>query len=380
MATTRLLSGNIIRSTTAAHAVSSLQRSFSTKITKKPKKVSHLNAPVHKWHGLSAEHKAHFNVLTFNLLAPCYKRLEYIDVFTKRPLRESRIRNIWFERAQKTLDFFQKEVYAHDDLIALQEFWLDDSYSLMMHRDFAKHGYDVHVLPRSEQKLDAVVFLVRHSVFETRGMEVVPLLNRGPNDAPRVALLLWLQHRETGKNLAVANTHLSFPHSAEDKMKQESQMHKLIVAMDEFVLKNDIFGCSQMVMGDFNVELKSSVCKQLRSAGYYSTFEVSPPEYAPPDEKRTNDYEVPIAMYKTLAPSKNRFISHLTHHLEEVGCDHIFVTAESRDVERLTHTYVGQTHVLPRKLPFENWCDTFMHSDHRPVRSEVIFAPKTQDL
>jgi hypothetical protein len=61
--------------------------------------------------------------------------------------------------------------------------------------------------------------------------------------------------------------------------------------------------------------------------------------------------------------------------MEELGCDHIFVTAEIRNAEeKANHTYVGDCHVLPHSLPFDTWNDTFKESDHRPVRSKLIFA------
>jgi endonuclease/exonuclease/phosphatase family metal-dependent hydrolase len=328
---------------------------------------------------------AEFSVVSFNMLAACYKRLSLRDVFTKRRIRESRIRNIWLNRAENSLEFMRKHIYNHDDIVALQEFWLDDGFSLMMQRDFATHGYDVFVLPRSDQKLDAIAFLIRRSQFEALGSEVVPLMSRGENDAPRVALLMWLRHRLTGKDVAVANTHLSFPHTSADTIKQEKQIKALTKALHDFVLKNDIYGCAQMVMGDLNVDINSSVCTHLHNQGYSSSFEIAPPELS---DAIMDSYasglssaeEKPIANFPTTAlPSPVmsgrglHFISHRNHHMEEIGADHIFIAPERYSSQR-TELFVSDSSVLPVNLPFHAWDESYTISDHRPVRSRLVFA------
>jgi endonuclease/exonuclease/phosphatase family metal-dependent hydrolase len=222
---------------------------------------------------------------------------------------------------------------------------------------------------------------VKRNVFETLGSETIPLLPRGQNQSPRVAQLIWVRHRESQKNFAVANTHLSFPFSDSCLKKQEFQMNKLIQGMDEFVLKNDNFGCAQFVMGDLNVENRSSVCDQLRKAGYHNSFEISPPVLKLPRAKMSPEYE-PRNMYASInrAPRKSGFVTHLTHHMEELGCDHIFICPELRnDAEKCNHTFVGNSHVLPRALPFDTWNHEFTQSDHRPIRANFIFSSIATD-
>ena len=50
----------------------------------------------------------------------------------------------------------------------------------------------------------------------------------------RVALLLRLRHRRTGRMCCIANTHLSFPHCSIDRATQNKQMAALIEAIEAF--------------------------------------------------------------------------------------------------------------------------------------------------
>ena len=115
--------------------------------------------------------------------------------------------------------------------------------------------------------MDAVALVVRRSDFEIRGQRNVYL-----NSAERVALLLWLQHKGTGKHLLVANTHLSFPHTALDRIFQMRQVSSLVTEMDAFEAHSGLASAAstRIILGDFNVESHSPVCAHLRQAGYVS--------------------------------------------------------------------------------------------------------------
>jgi hypothetical protein len=171
-----------------------------------------------------------FTAVTFNLLAPCYKRLDDRprSLLTGRRVRESDEVLIWTERADATLEFFDLELLPHASILALQEFWLDERYAAMFREAFDTNGYEIRTLQRTGLKTDAVALAIKRSEFTVMGCTDVTLCTLGD----RVALLLWLRHIRTGRNVLVANTHLSFPHSYFDRVFQMRQMKTLTMCID----------------------------------------------------------------------------------------------------------------------------------------------------
>ena len=303
---------------------------------------------------------AEINVVSFNMLAPVYKRLSSLDLSTGYRKREASNTTLWKARGEQTLKFFDEELFKTTDIIGLQEFWLTDrSYLQYFTKAFQEHNYGMYSLQRTGDKSDAVVLLVKNTIFEMIQSENVYLCSEGD----RVALLLWLKHRITGKEMLVANTHLSFPHTLADRMNQMQQMKKLTNAMDNFAQRHGIRHVTRLVMGDFNVESNSPVCDHLRNSGFYSCFEVHPPENdaspeietfetAVSDSPSQEEDEDDPSIVKNLHyqhddhrdedyPANRRpdglcpkplvsFVSHRNHHQEEVGVDHIFVKPGSR--------------------------------------------------
>lgn len=207
-----------------------------------------------------------FTVASFNLLAPCYKRLP-------ASMRESSDNQLWTKRASETIDFCHTEIYGDSDIIGFQEYWLDSQYTELFKEGFDSHGYEVRHLKRTGKKTDSVAIAVKKDVFEILGSENIYLCSIGD----RVALVLHLHHKATGKTVLVANTHLSFPHSSFDRVNQMQQMKKLTNAMSQYATKYGIKSATRIVLGDFNVNSSSQVCDHLRKAGYFSCFEVKTP-------------------------------------------------------------------------------------------------------
>jgi endonuclease/exonuclease/phosphatase family metal-dependent hydrolase len=336
--------------------------------------------------------------------------------------RESQYQELWRARATKTLQFFREEVFPYTDILGMQEFWTDPQYRGIFDGDFQQFGYELSVLQRTGSKLDAVVIAVKKDVFEVANSLNVVLCTL----SDRVALILWLRHKLTGKSFIVANTHLSFPHSALDKINQLRQMSSLTNAMDEFARSNGIEKeATCMIMGDFNVECTSRVCEHLRSLGYISCFEVSSP--LNPRLTPHSMEDVPPSMPRSVRKRVLRFVSHLNHRNEELGVDHIFVraakdpsivpqeesnihspqssqapivsepnaptssTMDPSGTETLNanqhsrnasaRVFVDNSRVLPLKVPCTEWESNFLVSDHRPVGATLIVAePKSSYL
>jgi len=294
-----------------------------------------------------------FSVVTFNMLAPCYKRLEERDLLG-RNRREADMG--WQDRANETLAFFEGELLKNFQVVSLQEFWLNEDYHQQFKRLVSRLGFSLYTLRRhATRKEDAVAIMVQTSELRVKSYENVFLCSA----SDRVALVMWLEHKETKKNVIVANTHLSFPHTAKDVVNQKIQMEQLLLAMDAFATAK--CGCpdaSRIVMGDFNVEGSSEVCDMLRARGYHSSVDVSPPPIVAGDNK-----------------SSSEFVSHRTHRHEDLGVDHIFVKPEAFVEESKKGSFfASDTRVLPDSAPSTAWDEEFSISDHRPVGAKVVIG------
>ena len=231
------------------------------------------------------------NMVSFNMLAPCYKRLPSRNSSGRR-MRESQDDALWNARAKKTLKFFEEEILRSTSIIGLQEFWLETKYREMFESVFDRAGYDIRILKRMGDKADSVALLIKRDDLDIVEIKEVQLLSTGD----RVALIALLKHRETGTYIILANTHLSFPHTSLDKMYQMRQIVALTEAVDSFfsetvkklgtkgskVVANDKeSNIHRIIMGDFNQSLDSPLCDHLRGVGYVSAFEISPPPLSP---------------------------------------------------------------------------------------------------
>lgn len=371
---------------------------------------------------------SNFGITTFNLLAPCYKRLPIIDTETGRRTRESICKKYWDERASLSLNFFVEEIFPYASILALQEFWLDSSYATIFQREFENKGYYLRTLQRSSRKTDSVAFLIKKEVFSITGSESITLCHI----SDRVALLLWLKHKSTGLDLIIVNTHLSFPHNVFDAQNQLNQIKQITRVMERFALNHNIPSATMIITGDFNVELHSPVCNHLRNVGFYSCAEISPPKnYSLPKNSmethasKTPPQASPPTVLTSTTPStptpcpdelgiidnddssgqinsekfarlKNslKFVTHRNHRLEEVGVDHIFIktamgninpydidnddddeSIEIRDTGK-AKVFISETQVFPSSLKCDKWNESFILSDHRPVGATVVVATR----
>lgn len=355
------------------------------------------------------------NVASFNVLAPCYKRLNLIS--PGNYARESAQKDIWLNRALSAVQFFETELFPTAHIIGLQEFWLEENYQSLMKQSAHNHGFQMQTLRRTGLKTDAAVFMI-HESFEVLGKKEAYLCHIGD----RVGLILWLKHKHTRNDIIVANTHLSFPHSEQDIRNQIQQMKILTSTMDHFVIQHGLEHCPKIILGDFNVVGSSSVCDHLRTQGYASCLDVSPP--------RDGSSDQPVSP-----------VTHLNHRNEELGVDHIFIkqgnmptfitpnavsdtrwalseqtattiiantesephfpsntSALTHDPQSVTTTYtesstststkhvtstsvfVEQFQVLPSGLGCSQWDHRFSISDHRPVSATLVLASKKNDI
>jgi endonuclease/exonuclease/phosphatase family metal-dependent hydrolase len=374
-------------------------------------------------HHMNYDKLSSFKVATFNLLAPCFKRMETIDPMTGLMHREDIYHQLWTDREAKTLEFFQKHIITNTSVIALQEYWLDQRYARVFEAWLVQNGFKLEQLARTGEQRDAVALAVKTSDFEIVARDDISLCSQ----SDRVALLLLLLHKQTRKYILCASTHLSFPHSIFDQLNQVTQMRTLIDRMRAFAGTRGLESFySSIIMGDFNVEADSSVCDHLRNEGFHSCFEVCPPPLNDSSAAQTADtvnrqkFVIPASHGShimedevTLLPL-TKFVSHRNHRQEELGVDHIFIRPEEpvssgnlsvssedhftcdeplegyqNSLERFDRNIVSTEHppksisifvdectVIPPSLDSTSWDYSFTISDHRPVSARIVFGVK----
>lgn len=340
-------------------------------------------------------------ITTFNLLAPCYKRLT--DDFTASPLqitwgrrRESSDYGLWTCRTEALLDFM--ETLVDSDLICCQEFWFHPEFVERFEDRFGSR-FQLLTVRRTGDKADGAATLVRlDGRFQVTGHtstglgstgdrigQLVVLRPRTPTPASMINATgeftgrdSWLdgahQHAQdeerllptegsTGAestcsatpdrlgSLLLLNTHLSFPHTAVDEQAQRQQIQAATAFLErERASRGLALGTPQLVVGDLNVEDQSSVCQHLRANGFVSCFSNPTTELCPPAQ----------------AMSSSRRVTHLNHLGQAVGVDHIFVKVPDYGVDVLHRV------VEPPHLPCDTWPGSLSHiSDHRPLTASV---------
>lgn len=165
------------------------------------------------------------SIATFNVLAPCYKRM-------RNGGREADFPDRMEERARETAAFIRTEVAA--DIICLQEYYLEAQYRQLFEAEVGVgREYDVIVHPRPNRREGCAV-LLRRGMFKVEAVKNMTLSRWGS----RVALLVDLKarlsapegeeeeeeesgaepprprpHQQHSSNILLLNSHLSFPHN-----------------------------------------------------------------------------------------------------------------------------------------------------------------------
>ena len=210
-----------------------------------------------------------------------------------------------------------------------QEFWhASEDVRSLYERGLAAAGYVVHVTPRTGGRPDGLLTAVRSADFDV--VERRDVLFNDCGD--RVAALLHLRHTSESESdsghrphsigdVLLVNTHLLFPHNSNSTLIRLRESFKILEYLHEYQesAATDVVGAGGkprrlpvVMCGDFNGTVRGSVSRFLKSQGFYSAFEACERERDPS------------------ADGPSRWISHLNHHGECVGVDHIWVLNPSK--------------------------------------------------
>lgn len=266
---------------------------------------------------------------TFNLLAPCYKRLS--SEFD----RESAYDTLWQTRHLSIIQLLQS---LDIDLICLQEFWLTNPIFAQLYRSNLSDKYTFHTLQRTGALDDGLAILVDATRFR-----VVNKCEWKLNDVGhRIGLLLHLKFGE--QDILLVNLHLTFPHYRFERRLRLKQIKKFLDLLAEYRTANDLRDrCSVLICGDFN-----------------SSYE-NDPVYQLIDRSRFR------SSYRVMHGFEPN-VTHLTHRKEQLGVDFIFYQS---NVLRP----IG-SELIPRGCDHLLWHDQsgWKLSDHRAIVSTFQFV------
>jgi mRNA deadenylase 3'-5' endonuclease subunit Ccr4 len=271
-------------------------------------------------------------VCTFNILAPCYKRLssEYD--------RESSYESVWRLRHLSIINLIQSlEIH----LICLQEYWLSDQSFIDLYESHLSSKYSSYYVQRTHGLDDGLAIFVDRNHIKVR--DKVDLLLHDIGN--RVGLLLNLEYN--GKCLLLINIHLTFPHNSYDRQLRLTQIKKFLSLINEYQIKSNLLNkCSIILCGDFNGPSDNDPVYQLLEKQFQSSY--------------------------FIIHGKEPKVTHLTHRNEQLGVDFIFY--QSNILQPIS------SQLIPHGSNEQSWNDStnWMLSDHRAVLTTFKYKDNQQ--
>ncbi|KDP28387.1 hypothetical protein JCGZ_14158 [Jatropha curcas] len=211
---------------------------------------------------------------TFNILAPCYKRLDNKD----QNKRESDSRAFWFARNQSILDWL---LFERSSIICLQEFWIDNKELVHLYQERLRDaGYITFQLARTNKREDGLLTAVHKDYFSVLNYHELLFNDFGD----RVAQLLHVQSAvpltqnrkgNAPQEFLIVNTHLLFPHDSSLSIVRLHQVYKILQSVETYQRENKKSHMPIILCGDWNGSKRGHVYKFLRSQGFVSSYDIA---------------------------------------------------------------------------------------------------------
>ena len=269
------------------------------------------------------------SVCTFNVLAPCYKRLS--SEFDRESAHES----LWRSRHLSIINLLQS-LQIH--FICLQEFWLDNPTFVHLYESHLSSKYSSYYVRRTGGLDDGLAIFIDRTHFEV--IDKIDLLLHDIGN--RVGLLLHLQFN--GQCLLLVNIHLTFPHNVYDRRLRLTQMKQFLHLIEEYQIKKNLLNqCSIIFCGDFNEASDDDPVYQLiLQKSFRSSY--------------------------SIVHGKEPKVTHLTHRDEQLGVDFIFY--QSNILRPIS------SDLIPRGCDQYKWQDSsnWNLSDHRAILTTFQYS------
>lgn len=244
---------------------------------------------------------AEFRVATYNILCPAYRRMGNA--------RESEDEDCWKSRLARVVHDLKQ---TNADVLCLQEVWLaNEEATDILKQALDEAGYDTYTTKRTSHwnaREDGLLTATRRSFAQVIDQVDIPFNDCGD----RTAQLVWLKLHGGGQ-VAVVNLHLLFPHNANSTVIRLRETFKLLEFLEAWRQPNIPF----VALGDWNGSERGRVQRFLRSQGWVSALKSC--GISSTDDEETDEW-----------------ISHVNHHGELVGVDHVLVlnpsVADTKDL------------------------------------------------
>ena len=291
---------------------------------------------------------AQLKLVTFNILAPCYNKIQSADSNVKNEINgtaifEASFRDVYYKRNLAIIDKLKN---SKADIICLQEFWFgDDGIRNLYINSLKLEGYvcsEVRRTSRWRSRDDGLATFVKDDRIVVQDVQNIYFHDCGD----RVAQLLLLALKPSAVTYTVGfdaiadiphqqflcvNTHLLFPHNEYSTKVRLREVTKLLgfveayrqkqLCTQELCRRGDI-KLPVMLAGDFNGSPRGKVYKFLQSQNYKSVLDHS--------QQGESDKEYESSELRPRPPpSSALWISHKNHLDRLVMFDHIFFSNPS---------------------------------------------------
>lgn len=241
-------------------------------------------------------------IMTFNVLCPAYKR-------SGDDGRESDDGTRAMTRTMRAIELVTS---TSSDVMCAQEFWhADEATAAAWMTALERDGYWTRATKRTSGRCDGLLTAVKKEKLEVLDARDVLFNDCGD----RVACVVRARRKSDGTELIVVNTHLLFPHNENSSLIRLRECFKILEYLRGMMREPELRGRKVpiVVTGDFNGSNKGRVYQFFKSQGFVSAL----------DSCQARDGCV------------TPWISHLNHHGECVGVDHMFLLNPSRQVIEL---------------------------------------------
>lgn len=260
-------------------------------------------------------------LLSFNILCPEYKRTASTG--------DGRESDDLSRAMARTNALIELVLSVEPDVACLQEFWhASEEATRAWTEALAKAGYATRITKRTNGRCDGLLTAVKTSTFEV--LDVRDVLFNDCGD--RVACVSRV--RRGGLEALIVNTHLLFPHNANSSLIRLREVFKILEYLKAMLSEPVMAGrkVPVIITGDFNGSNRGRVYKFLTSQGFINAL----------DSCQLRDgCETP-------------WVSHLNHHGECVGVDHMMLLNPSNQVLEIGASWKEAVFAMIRAKIVEN--------------------------
>jgi len=315
-------------------------------------------------------------ITTFNILAPVHRSMPN-QPNPALNLRESERQEWWRPRAEGVAQYIA-EKFASSDVILLQEWWFDESFTRIF--DEAISNTFERVAERrpgsvaGHDRVDGMCCLVKKN-----GLLELVKSDKVLTGPQRIAQIIQCRERKGGRHVFIANSHLSFPGNKDPTINTERQKKEAGIILDALdrarndweTTSSSSESCLEIVCGDFNSNSCSPAAALVEDNNFVNSVSATANQ-----------------LLTSVGGAVNIGTTHCDHLGNRVSVDHIFLRVAKRKdnkengqrssakQERCSALALGYldtqgTRILAVQRDKIMISGSAVLSDHRPVTAKI---------